>query len=179
MRMLARFIAMLLAAMALGLGSALYFSGSQGGQANGPWRVWHSGVLPKQSPYALAHFARWSALTPDTNQMAVFTASTDSDGWGLDGDCAYIVSGSLPPARWWSLGLARDASAFLSSGNVITGADGAFAAQVSLQAKPGNWLRLKDDGDFALVLRFHGPSGLLKNDPQRASLPAIRRGECP
>jgi hypothetical protein len=170
---------MLLAAGALGLGSAGYLSGGYSAQKNGPWRIWPSGVMPDQSPYVLAHHVLGGALPPDTNQMAVFTTTTDSDGKDLDGDCIYIVSGALPPARWWSLGVAGGAPGALSSGNVITGADGAFRAHVSAQAMPGNWLKLQDDGGFELVLRFHGPTGLVKDDPQRATLPAIRKGECP
>jgi hypothetical protein len=170
---------LLLAAGALGLGSAGYLAGGYGAVMNGPWRIWPSGVMPDQSPYVLAHFAARSALSPDTNQMAVFTATTDSDGNDLDGDCIYVISGTLPPARWWSLAVGDEASAVLSSGNVITGADGAFSAHAAAQAMPGNWLALSDSGDFELVLRFHGPTGLLKDNPQRATLPAIRKGECP
>lgn len=179
MQMLARFIGMLLVAGALGLGSALYLTSERGAQAQGPWRMWVSGVMPEQSLYALTHFSTHATLTPDINQMAIFTASSDSDGRRLDGDCVYVISGSLPPARWWSLSVRDDGSRLLSSGHVITGADGAFSAQVSRQAVPGNWLQLADDGAFELVLRFHGPTGLLKDDPERASLPAIRKGDCP
>ncbi len=179
MRAHLRIALMLLAASVLGLGSANYIAGGYSAETNGPWRIWRSGVMPDQSPYVLAYFAARGALSPDTNQMAVFTATTDSDGNDLDGDCVYVVSGTLPPARWWSLGIVGDASRVLSSGNVITGADGAFSAHVSAQAMPGNWLALPNDGDFELVLRFHGPTGLLKDDPQRAGLPAIRMGECP
>lgn len=170
---------MLLAAGALGLGSAGYLSGDYRAQKNGPWRIWPSGVMPDQSPYMLAHHVLGGALPPDTNQMAVFIAATDSNGNDLDGDCSYVVSGTLPPARWWSLAVADDAASVLSSGNVITGADGAFSAHVSALATPGNWLKAPDGGGFELVLRFHGSTGLVKDDPARAALPAIRKGECP
>lgn len=179
MRALTRFFIMLLAAGVAGLGSAAYFTGRYSAEENGPWRLWQSGVMPDQSLYVLAHFALGGALSPDTKQMAVFTAATDSDGRDLDGDCNYVVSGTLPPARWWSLSVGDDAANVLSSGNVITGADGAFSAHVSAEASPGNWLKLQDSGDFELVLRFHGPTGLVRDAPQRASLPAIRKGDCP
>jgi hypothetical protein len=170
---------MLLAAGALGLGSASYLVGGYSAEMNGPWRIWRSGIMPDQSPYVLAHFAARSALSPDTSQMAVFTATTDSDGNDLDVSCIYVISGTLPPTRWWSLAVGDEASTVLSSGNVITGADGAFSAHVSAQAMPGNWLVLPESGDIELVLRFHGPTGLLKDNPQRATLPTIAKGECP
>lgn len=179
MRTGTRIAILLLASGIVGLGSAAYLSGDYSAQQNGPWRIWPSGVLPKQSPYILAHYVLGGVLAPDASQMAVFTATTDSDGEGLDGSCAYVVSGTLPPARWWSLAVSDSPSASLSSGNVITGPDGAFSAQVSALAKPGNWLALQVSGGFELTLRFHGPTGLLKDDPARAALPAIRKGECP
>lgn len=178
MRFAHRLAVLLLAASVLGIGSALYMSGTSRMSANGPWRILPSGVMPDQSPYALSHFAFRGMLSPDTSQMAVFTAATDSDGAGLDADCTYAVSGNLPPSRWWSLAVADDPAAVLSSGHVITGADGSFAARVSASAGPGNWLALSQSGGFELVLRFHGPAGALKDAPLRAALPAIRKGEC-
>ncbi|MDP4822701.1 MAG: DUF1214 domain-containing protein, partial [Aestuariivirgaceae bacterium] len=158
-----RIAATLLVSGSLGLGSAMYFYGSGSAEANGPWRIWISRVMPNQSPYALAHYALRGEVAPDTNQMIVFTAATDSDGAALNAACAYAVSGSMPPSRWWSLAVAGDDAAALSSGHVITGPDGAFSAQASRMATPGNWLRLNPDQDkFELVLRFHGPAGLLK-----------------
>lgn len=176
---LARLLAAALAALALGLGSAHVLLTSSSGQANGPWRVWLAGARPLASPYTNAHYFRVGSLPPDSRQRLEFTASTDGSGQGLNARCTYIISASMPAARWWSLEVEGKPEGAISSGKAVLDENGGLTVRAAALAVPGNWLKLPRSGAFALTLRFYGPQGELRRTPLEASLPVISREDCP
>ena len=176
---LLRVLACMLGAWLLGLGSVHLALRASQGQANGAWRVWLSPGGPLSSPYVQAHYFRALSLPPDSRQRLDFTAHADSSGARLDARCSYVISGNLPPARWWSLELEGAPAGAISSGRAVLNEDGSLTVHAAALAMPGNWLKLPRGGSFGLVLRFHGPQGQLRRAPLQASLPEIRREDCP
>lgn len=168
----------LLVGGALGLASAGNRLSDNRALENGPWRIWPARVIPAASPYTLAHHLRHGRLPADASQSVIFTAANDSDGDALRASCDYLISGPMPPVRWWSLGV-ESGSAPLTSGRVVLGPDGTFQARMSRFAMPGNWLRSPDRGRFRVTFALFGPGGSLKDRPEKTELPQIRKdGDC-
>lgn len=153
-----------------GLGSA-YWAMDNGTSLvvvrSGPWTLWPMAGRPEADPYTRAHFARLGALPLSSTIAHYFTASTDSNGAPLYGDCEYELTGSGPEASWWSLALYDhdghlkendyDRYAIASSG-VLRDTAGNIVIRISSDVRSGNWLPTGDEGGFRLVLRSYQPA---------------------
>ena len=90
----------------------------------------------KASPYLRAYVAVHGLLALGREETIYYTATNDSEGQTLDGNCSYRVEGRDLPARWWGI-TAYGADDFLipnpadrysvSMNSVARRADGTFA----------------------------------------------------
>lgn len=186
-----KFLVVVLAGTALGL--ALTYEALQRGLSfavvqAGPWKS-----LPKSGsldidPYASAKLAQSGELPLGSAEGLSFVARTDSTGAALQPRCDYAVSGSVPPARYWTLTLVSP-SGFLvdnpagrfgfTSAEIVRAADGTFDITVARHARPGNWLPLGSTQPFVLMLRLYDTLldfGLAKLDA--GAMPKIVKGRC-
>lgn len=155
----------------------------------GAWRVSPQEGSPDPNPYQRAVFARTGALPMSNGQGIALAAVRDDAGRRLDLACTYSVSGPLPRARFWTLGVvdpdgypldnAADRQAFTSD-DVVRDESGAFKIVLSAGVEPGNWLPLAGQGSFDLILRLYD-SGVGPGSRALASLPvpAIIADRCP
>ncbi len=176
----------------LGLGSSWYMI-ERGSRLTtitvGPWVSWISAGRPDADPYTRAHEARLGILPLSTEVAQTFIAKRDSEGHTLHSSCDYVIEGREMPAFWWSLtvfdadgrlipnGLGR--STFTSDTMAIN-PDGSFAATLSRDAHPGNWLPVGGAGRLALAFTVLdlGTRAVAHEDEVKRLVPTITRKGC-
>ncbi len=180
-----------LAGTALGLAATYYVLGAKMSfdqVSAGPWTRWPKSGSMQIGPYAHAMLARSAELPLGTAEGLSFFAQTDSAGAALRARCDYVVSGPIPPSRYWTLSLYgpngsvvdNPAKRFgFTSAEILRAADGSYEITVSRQARPGNWLPVGKVSAFALVLRLYDTLfdfGMSK--VEATALPQIVKGHC-
>jgi hypothetical protein len=191
MPFLTRFLLFAGIALVLGLGSA-WRTVNHGFFAStlrfGPWAFWFREGTGEADPYTIAHAAREGTLPITAASAMTFTATRDSDGGRLSGDCTYEVRGYAVPSLWWNIAAFRADGEIMpnktgrssfSSANILTAPDGSFLVRLSPDVQPGNWLPAERGIRIVLrlnILRPLAPDSLLKSG--RDILPAITLVEC-
>lgn len=185
-------LGVLLAAVVVGGGSALWLAqvGMRlGGVACGPWETNENIGASAADPYLRAGIAAGGLLALNRSETVYYTAFTDSDGAALETGCAYLVEGSDPPARWWSI-TAYGADSFLianprrrysvAKDNVVRDAAGRFAIRVGGAPGDDNWIATGEAKGkrFSLTLRLYNPAATVVENLAAADLPRIRREAC-
>jgi hypothetical protein len=113
----------------------------------------------------------------------------DDSGRPLDGRCQVTLTGTTPPARFWTLTLydlngelvANAANRFgFTSEEIVRHADGNFEVVVAPQSRPGNWLPTGGIDRYVLVFRLYDtPVGVATRAGREAPMPSIRNRVCP
>ncbi len=154
----------------------------------GPWAFWFREGTADADPYTVAHFAREGTLPITSASAMTFTATRDSAGARMSGDCTYEVRGNALSALWWNIAAFRadgqtmqskTGRSSFSSANIVTDPGGAFVVRLSPEVQPGNWLPTTPGDRVVLrlnVLRPSNPDALLNS--ARDLLPKIRLVEC-
>lgn len=168
--------------------SALKATVGFGAIALGPWVAFPEAQTENTDPYAKAHRARAGKLLYGGAEGLEFTAAKDTAGARLTSLCSYDITGLTPPARFWTLRAAGADGQPIGAGpelpdafnawTVLREADSSFVIHVSPRAKPGNWLAIRPEGAFKLVLTLldtptAGSSGLID-----LAMPRIVRTGC-
>jgi hypothetical protein len=153
----------------------------------GPWTAWpHNGALDVD-PYARAILAQTGEAPLGREEGLVFLAEADSSGARLDGRCEYRVVDPMPPARYWTLGLASRKGFLLdnptgryaySSSDILRRDAGAFEITVANDARPGNWLSAGNAQAFMFVLRLYDTSLDVDAPLDPATFPTITKIRC-
>ena len=154
----------------------------------GPWTASPRIGTAAIDPYARAGLSRSGAVPLAANEGLAFTATTDDTGYRLLRTCSYRFSGTVPPARFWSL-TASGADgrtmqnpagrAAFTSRDVVRALDGRVAIEVAPTARPGNWLPLSGDGPLTLTLRLYDtPLAGNAGETASATLPSLTRLAC-
>ncbi len=191
MPFLSRFLLFAGIALILGLGSAWravnhgFFATSN---RYGPWVFWFREGTADADPYTVAHIARLGVLPITAASSAVFTATRDSAGSHLSGDCTYEIHGFAVPSIWWNLSAFKTDGEIMpnktgrsgfSSGNILSAPDGSFTVRLSPDVQPGNWIPASRGNRIILqlsILRPLNPDALFKSGSD--SLPEIALVEC-
>jgi hypothetical protein len=189
--LLGSFLTFVLAA-ALGLGAtwlSLNRGTAFGAVAIGAWTAWPKTGTTDIDPYARARGARTGRLPVGSGDGVAFEARVDDNGKTFDGRCDVVVSGTTPPARFWTLTLydpdgrlvANSVNRYgFTSQEIVRRADGTFEIVIAPRARPGNWLPTGGVERYVLVLRLYDtPVGVATRTGRDAPMPAIARGACP
>lgn len=194
-------VAWVLAAVALGLGSAWGVLRSQsgfGGDAAGPWRASALAGSADADLYTRARVALGGLLALNRAETMYFLAQTDSAGQPLRSRCSYRITGRPPQARWWSVtAYAEDFFLFpndqrrysLSGSSARLDAQGRFSlvsgptAPSAHSASPGKpdpvWLPTPGDRGLMFTLRLYNPDPALASAPASLLPPTIQAiGDC-
>ncbi|MEM7214855.1 MAG: DUF1214 domain-containing protein [Pseudomonadota bacterium] len=139
-------------------------------------------------PYTAARATMNGSIALGSAEGLAFETTKDDQGDSLSRSCHYLLSGSTPAARFWTL------ATYDLKGNVIKNSEGKASAAysgglvwepdfsmkitVSDQPSSGNWLYVEGGGNFKLILRLYdtpiaSSSGL--TDPE---LPSVKRLRC-
>ncbi len=191
MPFLTRFLLFVGIALILGLGSAWRFV-NHGFFAStmrfGPWAFWFREATGEADPYTIAHSAREGTLPLTAASAMTFTATRDSSGSRISGDCTYEVRGYAIPSLWWNIAAFRPDGEVMpnktgrssfSSATVMTAPDGSFLVRLSPDVQPGNWLPAERGDRVVLrlnIVRPLAPDSLLKSGAD--ILPSITLVEC-
>ena len=134
-----------------------------------------------------ARVALRGLLALPRNEAMYFTARTDSSGAALDGSCRYEIHGGRFDARWWSITL-YDRAGWLvpnswhrhsvGSGAVPAEQVDGWEIAVAPAEQSGLWIPSTGAPQFDLTLRLYPPGAPLRDAPQLAVMPEIRRLGC-
>ncbi|HEY1544510.1 MAG TPA: DUF1214 domain-containing protein [Xanthobacteraceae bacterium] len=192
MRLLLGSLYTFIIAAAIGLGSA-WFALSHGAGFGalriGAWTAQPKSGTTNIDPYSRATIARSGALPIGLGDGVAFRASADDRGQPLDGRCDVLVSGTTPPARYFTITLYDPAGRLVAnslnrhgftSEELYRNQDGSFAVEVAPRARAGNWLPTGGADRYVLVLRFYDTAvGVATRAEREAPMPSIKRtGAC-
>lgn len=182
----------LLVAAVIGLGAtwlALSKGVAFGAVRIGAWTAWPKNGTREIDPYARASIARTGELPIGSGDGVAFSARVDDHGHVLDGRCDVVVSGTTPPARFWTLTLydpdgrlvANSVNRYgFTSQEIVRRTDGSFDIVIAPRARAGNWLPTGGVERYVLVLRLYDtPVGVATRTGREATMPAITPGACP
>ncbi|MGE3831007.1 MAG: DUF1214 domain-containing protein [Parvibaculaceae bacterium] len=154
---------------------------------NGAWQAWISSLRNGGNPYVNAHHVLLGRLPPPAGQEMIFETERDEQGGSLTADCAYVVTGRAPGARWWQLAIAGTDGAFasapderismISSSHVIGEPDGSYRITILRDPAPGNWISPGELSSFKLYLKIKSGLGGIEATSVIA-LPRVERGAC-
>lgn len=155
---------------------------------NGPWRTSASTGSRDANPWERAAVALAGLYALRPQEAVYFTAFTDSGGEALRGECRYLVRGTSPPTRWWSL-TAYGADHYLvpnatnryarNVSNLPVSADGHFEIDVSAKPSEQSGLPSPEEGAFSLTLRLYNLEDWARQQLATMPLPTIVRESCP
>jgi hypothetical protein len=128
----------------------------------GSWSAYPDLQTVDADPFAKAHRAGDGRILLGRAEGLVFTARSDETGAALSGRCSYEISGSTPPARFWTLRV-TDAGGMpltapdrvpvsLNSWTTLRNVDGTFRIRLAAAAQAGNWIWLQSAGNVGFVL---------------------------
>jgi hypothetical protein len=161
--------------------------GMGSGISSGPW---HTSLVTGSIDadlYTRAVIARRGLLALAPQETLYYTATTDSEGRPLSGNCDYQLHGRQLAARWWSV-TAYGADSFLipnpekryslSQTTVARKPSGLYVIHVGTQANGRNWLPVRDGEPFDLTVRLYNPDEQVYQAPGAVELPRIDRVNC-
>lgn len=179
-------------AAVVGLGStwlALTNGAAFGAVTIGAWTAFPRTGTPQVDPYARASIARNGELPIGSGDGVAFFASADDDGRPLDGRCDVSVSGTTPPARYWTLTLYDPAGGLVAnalgrhgftSQEIVRRADGRFDIVAAPRARAGNWLPTGGIERYVLALRLYDtPVGVATRTSRETPMPTVKMEQCP
>jgi hypothetical protein len=160
-----------------------------GGITVGAWTAWPKNGTPGIDPYARAMVARSGELPIGSGDGITFFARTDDATQPLDGRCDVTLSGTTPPARFWTLTLYDPEGKLVAnsvqrhgftSQELIRSATGTFGITIGPRARPGNWLPTGGVERYVLALRLYDtPVGLATRSGPDTPMPTISQKGCP
>ena len=154
----------------------------------GSWSAWPKAGTVEADPYSKAVIARSGEIPMSAGEGLALQSERDDSGALLTGRCTYLIKGSLPPARLWTLtaydraGTFRDNSAHrysFTSAEIIRDASGSFEISVGPEVKPGNWLPVDKEQNVIVVVRLYDtPASSNVSQLTERMLPKVERKNC-
>lgn len=187
-------LALYLAAVALGLGSAWWvlkeapWLGSS--VTAGAWKTNLRAGSTDADMYTRAAIALNGLLALGRDETMYFVATHDDTGVSLRAQCRYRVSGLPPQARWWSITAYADDLFLFDAPNQAYSLNGDTAhldkqGQFAFTTGPAatddsHWLPTPGQGGLLLALRLYNPEPALQAAPASLLPPRVTRlGDCP
>ncbi len=183
-----------LISLTIGLGAGIYsaqYGVHRGAVAPavviGPWQSITEIDDNELNPYALAHKSNYGNLKLGNFEALYFIAKNDDKNKSLTGNCEYAVTGEVPEAKWWSITI-YDQNGMLienqaerysfNATNLRLKNNAAFNIALAANARPDNWIPIKPDQPFVIVLRLYSPNINSIRDANEISFPGIERLNC-
>lgn len=181
----------LLVAIGGGAASVWYVLNSQAGvgalTVDG-WTAFPKIGTPEADPYSKARIAREGVLSLGRAEGLTFVAERDSEGNTLRRDCSYQVTGTTPPARFWTMFVADKSLAALHNASgrvpathsqaVLRRSDNSFTVAFGPHPTPGNWVSVAGAGPMTLVLTLYDTPIETNTGIEGIQLPRVKRTVC-
>jgi len=187
------FLTLLSLAIAIGGGGgsvwyALKAQDGVGAIRIGQWTAFPEIGTQAADPYSKARVAREGVLTLGRAEGLSFIAERDAGGDQLRRECAYMIEGGFPTARFWTLYAAdqslgvvdtdRPRLAALQSYQVLRQPDNSVIITVGNRPAPGNWLLTEGSGRMYFVLTFYDTPIASSTGLSDVTLPRIVKAGC-
>lgn len=154
----------------------------------GQWQATPFAGAPDADPYSKARLAMLGNLTLGIGEGIQFRSDSDGAGRPLRRECTYVIEGTTPPARIFTLAaylpegqLLRPSAGrpgWLTSNNLMRQDDNSFEITVGSRARSGNWLATSGSGRMTLVLSLYDTPASAASGASSLSLPTVRRESC-
>jgi hypothetical protein len=150
----------------------------------GPWVAFPSTGTAEPDPYARASIARRGRIPLALGDGLEFTATDDSSGEALRGNCSYTIEGANVPARYWTLAVQSvqapmpQARQAFTSVELLRRETGAFTITAARDARSGNWVATPAEASFSLVLRLYDTPLTTRSAVGAPEFPRISRVAC-
>lgn len=172
----------------LGLTAASVGRGTGAGTLRiGPWLTSPKAGTTEADPYSRAIAARLGTLPIALADGLALFADVDGAGETIDGRCTYLVSGSVPPARYWTLAATgtdfrplvhESVRQAFTSYEIVRQGDRPLDIVLAPEARAGNWLPSGGAPAVRLVLRLYD-TPVATTISSGTVLPTITRASCP
>lgn len=152
------------------------------------WTAYPDEGTDRADPYTRARFSREGELALGQAEGLRFVSTRDSAGNALRRECTYVIEGSVPPARFWTLyvgdadtrilqpvGLIRPAT---HSREMLRNLDGSFLLRVDRNPRSGNWLPANGAGPMTFVLTLYDTPAASRSSISETEMPQIILAEC-
>jgi hypothetical protein len=166
----------------IGIGSAamrLSGAGSIPVTGNNAWQELDPASGNDLLPYSIGRYLA-SGQVPPSFSIRQFTRTRDEEGNALRGDCAYVLEGKVPAARWWTLAATDEDGRVVSPKSVVVAgqafrdAEGTMRVSFAPWPVSGNWVHVTS-GTYAMMLSLHDGQD---DDEKSLTLPVVRKGRC-
>lgn len=159
-----------------------------GGINVGIWSAWPFISGRQVNPYTDARATIEGTIPLGAGEGLAFETSRDGSGQNLTRNCQYVLSGTTPISRFWTL-IAYDLTGnvledenkrpiALISTDLIRGENNAVLVTLGQNPVSGNWLRLSGSGNFKLVLRLYDTTITSSTGLLAPELPTLQRKDC-
>ncbi len=156
---------------------------------DGAWEAIANEGGPDVDAYALAALAHRGEAPLSIADGLAFRATEDEDGNPLSAACSYIISGTVPPVRVWSLAAFDEngrpfpnaAQRFgYTNADTLRDSEGAIRIALSAVTHPGDWIPVSPDAKvITLQLRLYDTTAAAISGGRSApELPGIARTGC-
>jgi hypothetical protein len=155
----------------------------------GGWIAYPEAGTAVADPYAKARLARDASLSLGAAEGVTFFADRDETGLQLTGSCSYLISGSSPSARIWTLYAVGsnqiplqldDANwpSSLHSNSILYESSGGFRISVAATARQDNWLAVKAGQNFSLAFTLYDSPVATNKGLIDTSFPSVKKVNC-
>ncbi len=189
-----RWFLIIIAALGVGVYSALWMAGLAGGKPPvsfsdievGGWYGDRSIGDKSANPYTRARVARHGLLALNRSEAIYFIRARDDEGNPLLEECTYELSGEGQDAFWWSITLYTESRLPMNndlamSVDATSLGNGPWRVTISPQQPSDRaiWLSSSKAGTFDLLLRLYRPSKDVLSKPEaNVNPPNIRKLRC-
>jgi hypothetical protein len=167
---------------------ALKLQEGVGAVSIGGWTAFPEIGTADADPYSKARVAREGVLALGRAEGLSFIAQRDASGDALQRNCTYIVEGTVPPARFWTLYAAdqtltaikddRQPAAALHSYEVLRSPDNSLSISIGNRPQPGNWLAVRGSGAMFFVLTLFDTTIASSTGIADVALPLVKKAGC-
>lgn len=154
---------------------------------SGPWLARTRLGTNEADPYSRALLAMRGEVPLGSVEGLTLSATTDSAGHTLHGNCIYRLSGHMPATNFWTLTVVQNGRSgdggvrtSLTSSEAIYAEKGGLEVRLAAEVQPGNWLPLSRGSDVEINLRLYETQASTTLPVlERLALPNIVRESCP
>ncbi|MGL4487958.1 MAG: DUF1214 domain-containing protein [Rhizobiaceae bacterium] len=155
----------------------------------GGWIAYPDSGTTTADPYAKARLARDAPLFLGAAEGITFYAETDDTGQSLSGSCNYMIVGTSPTARLWTMyAVGQNQTPLklgdnswptaLHSNEILYQSSGGFRIAVAPTARPDNWLAVQSGQNFSLAFSLYDSTVATTKGLVETSFPTVTKVKC-
>ncbi|WP_375668227.1 MULTISPECIES: DUF1214 domain-containing protein [unclassified Bartonella] len=151
----------------------------------GKWSAYPQVGTANMDPYTRAHTAKRGIVSLGRTEGIQFQIWQDNQGRPLHPHCHYLLKGTIPETRLFTLYTAdkslkpytssKEIPFELHTDNIIYEHDGSLRINISPTPQAGNWLATVSQKEFGLILTLYDTSIISATALQKLTMPSIEQ----